>query len=139
MIHIGGDGAEIRAVQDVGCLRAVKLVYYFPRPIIPNVINCFEDCDIVLREFSKTIRLAKDLVSVRRRGEFTADFIIGGTRAVVYFNGSTARPPLAAIYAFTGRLGSIGYNRILYSDGPRPQCDRCPIRSIKGCSGVTSV
>ena len=131
-----GGASTVRAIHDVGCLTAVKFVYYFPEPVTYDDLTSFDDCDIVVREFSKMIRLASDLVSIKRAGEFGADFIVGGTRAVVYFDGSTKVLPRATIGRFARRLRLLGYDRVLHSQGPRPQCDQCPTGILKGCGST---
>ena len=133
-----GGPSVVRAIHDVGCLTAVKLSYHFPQVVTYDMMAGFGDCDIIVRTFSKAMSLARDFVAVRRPGEFRAEFVVGGTRAVVYFDGSIRTMPRASIEAFAQRLGVAGYDRILYSESARPHCDHCPAGVLKGCGGVLS-
>lgn len=126
--------AGVMAIRDVGCQNAAKFVYRFAHPLSHDIVTGFEDCAIVVRRFSKLLPFGKDLVAIRRAGDFSAAFVIGSCRVVVSFDGDAKSPDWTAIEAFDRRLHAAGYGLVFHPEESDLQpCGRCPAGALKRC------
>ncbi len=122
------------AVQDVDCLDRVKFRIALENPLTDDFLAQFETDEITMRPFSKMIKGARDLVTVRRANEYQLEAAIGDNSLICSFCGDPDLWPQPALDKMALRLSLAGLGTVIYTRPAPPDCASCAMGRTKQCA-----